>query len=802
MNAGDTVIGSTVLRKEDHRLITGRGRFSDDVNMTGQAYAVFVRSPHAHARIMSIDTSAALRIPGVVVVLTGKDMHEDRLQPMPHVPKSTHKAETPLVNRDGSPIFVAPRYPLAFDKARHVGEAVAVVVADSVYTAKDAAEAVNVTYEVLPAVTATRATAEAGAPRVWEEAASNVCMDAEVGNAEATLAAFSRAKHIVRLETWAQRVTGVPLEPRAAVASFDPDNGRYTLHAGSGGAVRLKHDLATVLDVPTDRVRVTMDDVGGNFGTRGEIYPEFILVAWAARRAGRPVKWTCERQEAFLSDYQGRDLAVTAELALDAEGHFLAMRGSNIGNAGAHTVSYAPLKKGLGILSSIYRVPAAHFRARAVVSNTMSTRPYRSAGRPEVMYVMERLIDLAARQAGFDRVELRRRNLLTESELPYTNPFHMTYDNGAYHAAMDEALRLADWAGFERRRAESRLRGKCRGIGIANYVDTSTGAPRERADLTVHPDGIVDVVLGVVSNGQGHETTFAQLVVEWLGVSLENVRLITGDTDIVKVGGGTHGGRGLRMGSIVIWSAAQEIIEKGKRVAARLFEIEPSGIRFERGRFCADSPPRDASLAEVAAFAVQSPELPEELRGPLTASSEQVHHEASYPYGCHVCEVEVDPELGTVEITGYAAVDDVGRAVNPMIIHGQIHGGIAQGVGQALLEQCFYDSGTGQLLSGSLMDYALPRADTFPFFKTAISEVPSTTHPLGMRPAGESGTTPALGVVINAIVDALSEYGVKHVEMPATPERIWRAIREGGRKPPSGPGRRRQTGAPKVRVRA
>jgi aerobic carbon-monoxide dehydrogenase large subunit len=615
-------------------------------------------------------------------------------------------------------------------------------------------------------------------------------MDAEVGDAGATTAAFARAKHVVRLETWAQRVTGVPLEPRAAVAEYDPASRRYTLHAGSGGAVRLKHDLAKVLGVPDEAVRVIMGDVGGNFGTRGEIYPEFILVAWAARRAGRPVKWTCERHEAFLCDYQGRDLAVTAELALDEQGTFLAMRGSNIGNAGAHTVSYAPLKKGLGIMSSIYRVPQAHFRARAVVSNTMSTRPYRSAGRPEVMYVMERLVDLAARQCGFDRIELRRRNLLTEAELPYTNQFHMTYDNGAYHAVMEKALRMADWDGFERRRAESRKQGKCRGIGVANYVDTSTGAPRERADVTVHPDGSVDVVIGVVPNGQGHETTFGQLVTEWLGVPLEKVNLITGDTDIVKVGGGTHGGRGLRMGSIVIWNATRAIIERGTRIAARLLEIEPSGVRFENGSFRAEGADRAVSLAEVASAAVHSVDLPEALRGPLGASSEEVHHTASFPYGCHVCEVEVDPELGTVEVVAYAAVDDVGRAVNPMIIHGQIHGGIAQGAGQALLEQCFYDSSTGQLLSGSLMDYAMPRASTFPFFKTAISEVPSTTHPLGMRPAGEGGTTPALGVVMNAIVDALSEYGVEHVEMPATPERIWRAINGKGLLAPSAPSNR------------
>ncbi|MFH0907481.1 MAG: molybdopterin cofactor-binding domain-containing protein, partial [bacterium] len=615
------------------------------------------------------------------------------------------------------------------------------------------------------------------APRVWDEASSNVCLDAEVGAEDATAAAFARATHVAKFDTWVQRVTGVPMEPRAAVGEYDAATQRYTLHAGSGGAVRLKHDLATILNVPAQNVRVVMGDVGGNFGTRGMIYPEFALVAWAARRVGRPVKWTCERQEAFLSDYQGRDLAVTAELALDAEGNFLAMRGSNISNVGSHPTNFGPLKKGVEIMSSIYRMPAAHFRARAVVSNTAPTRPYRSAGRPEVMYVMERLIDLAAREFNFDRVELRRRNLLTEAELPYTNPFGMIYDSGDYHEVMEKALKLGDWPGFAARRAEARKRGKCRGIGVANYVDTATGIPRERAEVTVHPEGRVDVVIGIVPNGQGHETTFAQLITEWLGVPIDAVRLIAGDTDIVKVGGGTHGGRGMRMGSIVIWNASRQIIAKGTRIAARLLESDPSTIRFEDGRFNVDGMERSVGLFEVAAAATRLDDLPDDLRGPLAAFSDEIVKPASFPYGCHVCEVEIDPELGTVEIARYAAVDDVGRAVNPMIIHGQIHGGIVQGVGQALLEQCFYDSSSGQLLSGSFMDYSMPRADNFPFFTTQISEVPSTTHPLGMRPAGEGGTTPALGVVINAVVDALAEYGVKHIEMPATPERVWRAIR-------------------------
>ena len=775
-------IGEPVRRREDLRLITGKGRFSDDINLPHQVYAAMLRSPHAHARVRAVDCRKALAIPGVIAVFSGADFVADGMQPIPYNQFTLHPAEQQLPNSDGTPTFTAPCYSMAVARARYVGEIVAIVIARTVNLARDGAEAIAVDYAVLPAVSATIAAADPQAPRLWDEAQSNVCVDADVGAKDATATAFAHAAHIAKITTWIQRVTGVPLEPRAAVGDYDPATQRYTLHAGSGGSVRLKKDLALILDIPEDKVRVLMDDVGGNFGTRGMIYPEFALVPWAARRVGRPVKWTCDRSEAFLSDFQGRDLAVTAELALDTDGNFLAMRGSNIGNAGGHTGSYTPLQKGVEIMSSLYRMPCANFRARAVVSNTTPTRPYRSSGRPEVMFVMERLIDIAAREFGFDRIELRRRNLLKPHELPYTNPFGMRYDSGDYPAAMDSVLKLGDWAGFATRRAEAKAHGKLRGIGLANYVDTASGAPRERAEITVHPgngnEGRVDLVLGTISNGQGHETSFAQLLHEWLGVPLDSVRLITGDTDIVKVGGGTHSGRSMRMGSVVIWHAANEIIAKGKRIAARLMECDPSVIRFDNGHFHATDAERSANLFEIAAAAQQLKDLPDDLHGALKAISDETFNEASFPYGCHVCEVEIDPALGTLDIVKYSAVDDVGRAVNPMIIHGQVHGGIVQGVGQALMEQCYYDPASSQPLTGSLMDYAMPRADNVPFFDTEISEVPCTTHPLGMRPAGEGGTTPALAVVINAVVDALSEFGVTHIEMPATPERIWRAMRK------------------------
>jgi len=773
-----TGIGQPVRRREDLRLVRGGGRYTADENLPGQVYAVMVRSPHAHARIRGIVKDKALAVPGVLAVLTGADCLADGLKPIPHKPWSPHPAETKLRNAGGAPPFEAPHHPLPADKAHFVGEAVAIVVAETLAGAKDGAERLDIDYEVLPAVVETEAAARQDAPRIHETARSNVCFDAELGDAEATAAAFARAAHVTRFETWVQRVTGVPMEPRAALAAFDPETGRLTLYAGNGGAVRLKNDLAAILDVPPENVRVLMADIGGNFGTRGMIYPEFAAVAWAARKLDRPVKWIIERHESFLSDYQARDLVVQAELALDDKGRFLAMRGSNLSNLGAHTTNFAMVQKGVQMMSSIYRMPSAHFRARATLSNTSPTRPYRSAGRPEVIFVVERLIDLAAREHGFDRVGIRRRNLVTEKELPYRNPFGVEYDNGDYIGAMDTALKLGDWPGFKKRRREARKRGKYRGIGVGTYVDISTGVPREKAELTVLADGVIELVIGVVSQGQGHETSFAQLVTEWLGVPIEAVRVIAGDTDRVTVGGGAHSGRGMRLGSIVIKKSSDRLIDKGLRIAEHLLETAAADIEFSHGRFAVKGTNLTVGLFEVARAAVERADLPEDLRGPFTAACDETVVEASYPYGAHVCEVEVDPDTGKVALINYAAVDDVGRAINPLIIHGQIHGGIAQGVGQALLEHCHYDPDSGQLLAGSFMDYAMPRASDLPFYATELSEVPSSTHPLGIRPAGEGGTVPALAVVINAVVDALSEFGVRHIEMPATPERVWQAIQD------------------------
>ena len=768
-------IGSDVRRKEDLRLVTGAGCFSDDVNLPGQAYAVMVRSPHAHARIRSVAVAEARAAEGVVAVLTGADLLADGLKPIPHRPVLRGAPDISLRNRDGSDAVTTPHYPLPADKVRFAGEAVAMVVATSIAAAKTGAELVIVEYEPLDPVTRSLASVNPGAPSVFKDG-SNVCVDADVGDAAATEAAFKNAAYVVSLDTQVQRVTGVPMEPRAAVGAYDARTGRYTLHAGSGNVVRQKAELSGILGVADNAVRVIARDVGGNFGTRNAFYPEFALVCWAARRLSRPVKWTCERSESFLSDYQGRDLAVQAELALDADGHFLGLRGTNTSNVGAHTVSFVALVKGVELMSSVYKIPAAHFRARAVMTNTPPTNSYRSAGRPEAMFVIERLIDLAAAQCGFDRVSLRRRNLVPERPHSYVNPLGLTCDGGGYKKAMDAALALADWQGFTKRKRESRRHGKLRGIGVANYIELTSGIPRERTEITVALNGYVDVVIGTLSSGQGHETSFAQLVTEWLGVPFERVRLITGDTDTVAAGGGSHSGRSMRMAGIVIGNATGDIVAKAKRIVAHIAETGVKDVEFKDGRFVAND--RSLDLFEVANAAITRNDLPDDLRGPLTAVSDVTFTGGGFPFGTHVCEVEVDPDTGAVTLVSYAALDDVGRAVNPLILHGQAHGGIAQGVGQALGEECCYDPASGQLLSGSFMDYTMPRADTLPSFATEIGETPSPLNPLGIRSGGEGGTTPALAVVVNAIVDALSEFGVKHIEMPATPERVWRAIQE------------------------
>lgn len=769
-------IGEPVQRKEDWRLLTGRGCYVDDLAPANLAHAVIVRSPHAHARLTLVDTAPALAAPGVLAVLTGADYLAEALGPIPHavgLMRAPDLAARVLTMQPAS----TDHFPLASDRVRFVGEPVAVVIAETIALAMNAAERLRIDYEILAPVVRAADALKPGAPRLWDDPSGNLRVEIEAGDAAATDAAFARAAHVVRLETWVQRVTGVPLEPRTNIAEYDAGSGHFTLHTGSGrGVVKARHDLAQMLGVPPDRVRVVCQDMGGNFGTRNFFYPEYALLAWAARRVGRPVKWTCERSEAFLSDYQGRDLEVEAELALDADGTFLAIRGTNISNLGAYAASFVSLQKGLGLMSGVYRMPAAYFRGQGVVTNTVPTTPYRSAGRPEVMFVLERLIDLAADELGLDPVALRRRNMIPASAQPFTNPLSVTYDSGDYPAAMDRPLTLSDWNGFPARREAARKRGRLRGIGVANYVEITSGFPRERAEITVLPAGRVELVMGTMDSGQGHATSFAQLVTEWLGVPFHSIDYVAHDTARVKAGGGSHSGRSMKLAAAIIGAATDEIIDKGRAIAGLLLQAAQNDVAFDRGRFRVTGTSREIGIFEIAHAAATRRDLPEELQGALAGISDQTIAIASFPYGSQVCEVEVDPETGAVEIVGYAAVDDVGRAINPLILHGQTHGGIAQGVGQALLEACHYDAGSGQLLTASFMDYGMPRADMFPPLKTELSEVPSPTNRLGVRSGGEGGTTPALAVVVNAIVDALSELGVRHIEMPTTPERVWRAI--------------------------
>jgi aerobic carbon-monoxide dehydrogenase large subunit len=770
-------IGKPVVRKEDERLTTGHGRFSDDFNAAGQARAVMVRSPYPHARILGVDAARAKAMPGVLAVFSGADCLADGLGPIPHDPLPKTKYDMKLSGPHGGTIFIGPHLLLPTDKARNVGEAVAVVVAETVTQALDAAEAVEVAYEELPGVYHSEDAMRPDAPAVWDEVPDNIPVDTVFGDVEATDKAFAGADHIVAMDFHIDRVTGVPLELRAALGEYDAQSGRYTLHAGSGGAVRQKRELATVLGIAPDSLRVLSYDVGGNFGTRNRVFVEYGLVLWAARKLGRPVKFTATRSEAFLTDYQGRDLVTKVELALRRDGRFLAMRATNISNVGARCVSLSPLSKGAGLIPGSYAIPAATLRAMAVYTNTMPTQAYRSSGRPEVTFAIERLIDSAAAQLGIDRIALRRMNLVAPDAMPYRNAVGMNYDSGRYEENMDWAMDIADWSGFDERKREAAKRGRLLGRGLANYVESSIGAPNEQARITVRPEGRVDVIIGTQPAGQGHETSFAQVVSDLLHVPVESVRIILGDTDVVKVGGGSHSGRSMRHAATVFSKALPDLVAKGKRIAAIILGKTPDQIEFDNGRFSARDTNLTFDFLELAKAAAKH-DLPQDLKDGIAVVTDNEMHDPVFPNGCATCELEIDPDTGAIRITRYASVDDVGRCINPLIVHGQTHGAIVQGIGQALWEQCYVEPDSGQPLIGSLMDYGLPRADAVPPFRTEIAEVLSPTNPLGIKAGGEGGTTAAPAVIVSAIVDALRDYGVRDIKMPATPYKIWQTIQD------------------------
>src|SRR3984957_290330 len=774
---GYRFMGKPMPRKEDERLITGRGRFTDDFNLDGQTYAVMVRSPHPHARIVAINSERAKARPGVLGVFTGVDCEADKIGPIPHDPVPKTKFDMKLTGPGGGPVFAGPHALLPVDKVRHVGEAVVMVVAETKAQAMDAAEAVDVQYDVLPFVLHSEDALQPGAPTIWDEVPNNMTVETFFGDKEATDRAFANAAHVIKKKFIIGRVTGVPMEPRSAVAKYFPETDSYILYAGSGGAVRQQNELIKVVGVPPERLRVISADVGGNFGTRNRTYAEFGLVLWAAKRFGRPVKFTATRSEAFLSDYQGRDLVTSVELAIDDKLRFIGMRATNISNVGARCVSLSPLSKGSGLIPGSYRIPATALRSVGVFTNTMPTNAYRSSGRPEVTFAVEQLVDEAARQLGVDRVALRRENLISPKAFPYRNSVGMLYDSGHYEENMDWAMSIADWKGFRARRRDAKRRGKLLGLGLANYVESSIGAAKEQAQIKVRPDGIVDAVIGTQSNGQGHETSFAQVVADLLHVPDEKVKIIYGDTAIVKVGGGSDSGGSMRHAATVFSKAAVDLIAKGKQIAAIVMGVAPETVSFDDGRFTSRDTNLNFDFIELPSEAAKH-ELPGALKDGVAIVTDNEMHEPVFPNGTAICEVEIDPDTGAIDITRYACIDDVGRCINPLIVDGQTHGAIAQGVGQAMWEQFYNEPDSGQPLTGSFMDYGMPRADYFPTFRTEISEVLSPTNPLGIKAGGEGGTTAAPAVMVSAILDALRGLGVRDIHMPATPYTVWKAIQD------------------------
>jgi len=767
-------IGQAVRRVEDARLLHGHGRYSDDVDLPRQVHAVLVRSPHAHATIGRIDTRDALAAPGVLAVLTGADLAADGVRAMP--------TDRTRKRRDGAPAFATPRPLLARERVRHVGDPVALVIADTRERAADAAERVAVEYEPLPAVVGTADARRSGAPVVWDDAPENVAFVWSAGPSDAVTRAFESAQHVTRLDFVVSRVAVAPMEPRAAVGDYDRRTERYTLHTGIQGPHGTRTLLAATLGVEQNRVRVVSADVGGSFGMRSGLYPEMALVLWAAKRLGRPVKWTSSRREGMLTDEAGRDNVSTVELALDRDGTFTALRIGVTLNIGAYLTprSAGPGTNNVGGVAGVYRTPAIHHETIGVYTHTTPTGPYRGAGRPEATYAIERVIDVAARELGIDPVELRRRNLIPPSAMPFKTGLVFTYDCGDFARGMDMALGLADHAGFAKRRAQARERGKLRGLGIANAIEVAggpyTAVNPDTAQIRVNPDGSVTLFAGSTTMGQGNDTAFTQIIADRLGVPPARVQVLSGDTDALGAGRGNGGSGALTVGGSAVLRATEKIVERGRRIAAQLLEAAPEDVALRDGRFTVAGTDRGVAFAEVARAAYVPKSLPAGFEPGFSETAAFTPPAVTFPNGCHVCEVEIDEATGVVRIVRHTVVDDVGRIVNPLLVKGQIHGGVVQGLGQGLFETLVYDE-TGQLLAGSFMDYAMPRADDVPSFEVDSYEVPTKVNPLGAKGVGEAGTVGALPAFMNAVNDALAPLGVRHLDMPVTPERVWAAMR-------------------------
>ena len=766
----DFAIGKPVRRSEDPKLVSGHGRYTDDISLPGQAYGVVVRSPFAHGTIRGIDVSAALDLPGVLAVYTGADLAEAGYAGLPSVLQ--------MANRDGTPMVKPFRPVLATNKVTFVGDPVAFVVAESATVARDAAEAVEIDIDPLPAVTDAEQALEPGAPQILDDAPGNLGIDYHSGDTDAVDAAIAAADHVTTLALTSDRLVVAAMEPRAALAAYDPDSGRYEVHVPSQGVFAMRNMLAGVLGVDQSRVRLLTANVGGSFGMKSMLYPETVCVCHAAKALGRPVKWTSDRSGAFLSDSHGRDIQVTGTLALDKRGTIKALRITGFGNLGAHLGHVAPLYFTINIAKnvvSVYRTPLVEVSIKCAFTNTTFTGPYRGAGRPDANYLMERLIETAASEMGLDPVKIRKRNQIRPGQIPYAAPSDLTYDSGDFPGVFDEALALADWTGFKARQREAKKRGRLLGRGIGSYLEVTAPPNKEMGGIRFEPDGDVTIITGTLDYGQGHASAFAQVLSEKLGVPFDRIRLLQGDSDELIHGGGTGGSRSAMMSGAAIVEAAQKVVEKGKQLAGLALEAAVEDIVFSDGTFTVAGTDIAIDIMDLADRVRHGLALPDGMEDGLDVTHLTEALPSSFPNGTHVAEVEIDPETGVVAVVRYAMVNDFGTVINPMLVEGQLHGGVVQGIGQALMEMTRYDE-DGQLLTGSFTDYALPRADTIPAFAFASHPVPATTNPLGAKGCGEAGCAGSLSAVMNAVIDALRPYGVTHMDMPVTPEKVWRAV--------------------------
>jgi aerobic carbon-monoxide dehydrogenase large subunit len=765
-------VGQPVRRFEDKRLLTGKGHYQDDLTLPRQLWCVFVRSPHAHAGIVSIDTTSASRAPGVATVYTGQDYADDAI--------NTPQAAMPRKKRDGSPMFAPPRPAMVVDRVRYVGDIVAMVMAETLAQAKDAAELVEVEYDALPSVTLLADAAKFDAPRLWDENPDNISHTTERGDRSATEAAFAKAAHIVRRRYVITRVQAQYLEPRGSIGTYDEGEDRYTLYADVNYPHRVRNMLANmVFKVPESKVRVVVRDVGGGFGAKGWQYVDHRLTLWAAKKLGRPVKWKCERSEVLLADEHGRDNIGEIELALDNNGKFLGLRVNMLASIGAYIASDRQLLTPfgqIGTVTGVYDIQAAYVAIDAVLSNTSPTAPYRGAGRPEAIYLIERIIEAAAQELGIDPVDLRRRNIIPTTKLPYKAPLGPYYDCGEFEKNMDLALEAADYASFASRQTASKANGMLRGIAVVNSIEQAAGPTPEYAEIRFNPSGTAIMLMGTKTHGQGHETSFKQILHERLGIAPGDVQFIDGDTDRVAFGMGSNGSRSMVTGGTALTLAADKVIAKGKRLAAHMLEAAEADIEFADAKFSVAGTDRGVTLKQVATTAFQPAKLPAGMEAGLYENATYNPKRDTFPNGCHIAEVEVDPETGAVDLVSYLVVDDVGTVINPLTLSGQIHGGVAQGVGQVLGEQVVYDRESGQVLTASFMDYIMPRADMMCPIRIVSNPVPTATNPLGAKGAGEAGCVGALPAVMIAVMNAIGQVGVKELDMPATSERVWRAI--------------------------